>query len=71
MCLQRASGKPIERGGRFGISGNGHHQLQIRNMLKTPTDLSGSNAGIDLNYVESVSTVLFDYFSCPGCDWPI
>jgi hypothetical protein len=58
---------PIERGGRFGLCGNGKLQLQIRNILKAGEDLSGLNAEMYSEYVETVSKVSFDYFSCPHC----
>jgi len=58
---------PIERGGRFGLTGNGNLQLQIRSILKAGEDLSSLIAEMDPKYVESVSGVSFDYFSCPHC----
>src|SRR5882724_599421 len=58
---------PIERGGRFGINGNGNLQLQIRSVLKAGEDISSLIAEMDSKYVDSVSRVSFDYFSCPRC----
>ena len=60
----------IERGGHFGVSGNGHLQLQIRNKLKTCQVLDGMDAEVDLAYVET-ARVQFDYFHCTVCKSPI
>jgi len=58
---------PIERGGRFGIAGNGHMQLPIRNMLKSAGDLNPLIEQIEAEYMEKVSTASFDYFDCLDC----
>jgi hypothetical protein len=68
--LHLLSMAPIERGGRFGVSGNGHLQLKIRTMVKAGQVLDSMDAEMDLAYVESVS-VQFDYFYCPACGSPI
>jgi hypothetical protein len=71
VSLQHASRAPIERGGRFGMTGNGQQQLQIRELLKTIIDLSGLNSEVDSVYFDEVSKIKFDYFDCPGCHCPI
>jgi len=58
---------PIERGGRFGISGQWQPPAEIRSVLKAGEELSSLIAEMDSKYVDSVSRVAFDYFSCPHC----
>ena len=68
--LHLLSMAPIERGGWFGVSGNGHLQLKIRTMVKAGQALDSMDAEKDLAYVERVS-VQFDYFYCLACGSPI
>jgi hypothetical protein len=60
---------PIERGGRFGISGNGHSQLMLRETLRDAGDLT--RLRVETAYWHKVSDVRFDYFYCAGCRCPI
>jgi len=67
ISWQKVSMAPIERGGRFGIAGNGHMQLPIRNTLQSAGDLNPLIEHIDPEYIEKVSTASFDYFDCLDC----
>ena len=66
--FQQLSMVPIERGGRFGISGNGHVQMQIRNMVKAAEDRATET---DAEYIQKVLGLSFEYFYCLDCKSPI
>jgi len=63
---------PTERGGVWGISGNGRTQLWARERLNTPEGFApGWIATMGLDYVRQVAETDFAYFSCPECATPI
>ena len=62
---------PIERGGRFGISGNGYAQIPVRNVLLNAEDLSTLIMEMESHYLQMISSAFFEYFQCPDCNTPI
>jgi hypothetical protein len=67
ISWEKVSMAPIERGGRFGVAGNGQMQLLIRKTLKSAGEFNPLVEEIEPEYIESVSTALFDYFDCLDC----
>jgi len=63
---------PIERGGRFGLTGNGHNQLLAREQVRSNEGF-GSDwiSAFGLDYVREVVNTKFAYFQCPRCNTPI
>lgn len=62
---------PIERGGRFGVCGNGSIQLPVRNALRNAAGLNPRTENIGSDYLQMASATSFVYFHCPDCDTPI
>jgi hypothetical protein len=65
LCIVMA---PIERGGIFGLSGNGQVQLRV---WKEAQNFKGFTSdwmdGMDSSYMEQVWETDFMYFDYPGC----
>ena len=60
---------PIERGGLFGVVGNGKQQLQARKMASQNGVVPASwFRGIDGGYLEKCESMKLVYFQCPTCD---
>lgn len=60
---------PIERGGLFGVVGNGRQQLQARKMAasdKVVPEFWFRN--IDPGYLDKCESMKLVYFQCPTCD---
>jgi hypothetical protein len=65
LCILMA---PIERGGIFGVSGNGQVQLRVRKEAqKAEGSTLGRVDGMDVSYIVQVLETTFTYFDCPGC----
>ena len=59
---------PIERGGIFGLSGNGQVQLRVRKEVRNSKGYTSDwMDGIDSSYMEQVLETDFTYFDCPCC----
>jgi hypothetical protein len=59
---------PIERGGIFGLSGNGQIQLRVRREVQNSEGFNlGWIDGMDSSYMEQVQQTDFTYFGCPSC----
>jgi len=70
--LQRMLLTPIERGGDWGIAGNGLPQLWARDQLKAsdgfPSDWEASMGQV---YVREALGRDYTYFYCPDCNMAI
>jgi len=65
LCILMA---PVERGGIFGLSGNGQIQLRVWKEAQNSDGFTlGWMDGMDSSYVEQVRQTDFTYFDCPGC----
>lgn len=59
---------PIERGGIFGVSGNGQAQLRMRSLVSDAEGVTSDWMGeMDSSYVKQVLEMDFTYFDCPCC----
>jgi tartrate dehydratase beta subunit/fumarate hydratase class I family protein len=60
---------PIERGGLFGVVGNGRQQLQARKMAnQNGVVLASWFRGVNVSYLEKCESMRLVYFQCPTCD---
>lgn len=57
---------PIERGGLFGVVGNGQVQIALRQMSTQPLRLEWES-NIDNQYVANVLGADHAYYACPTC----
>jgi hypothetical protein len=63
---------PVERGGLFGVVGNGRQQLQARKMARNDRVFVATwFRDIDAGYVEKCGSMRLVYFQCPTCDGAI
>jgi cobalamin biosynthesis protein CobT len=60
---------PIERGGLFGVVGNGRQKLQARKMAsQNGVVLASWFRGVDAGYLEKCESMRLVYFQCPTCN---
>jgi hypothetical protein len=60
---------PVERGGLFGVVGNGRDQVQARKMACNDRVVAATwFRDIDAGYVEKCESMRLVYFQCPTCD---
>jgi hypothetical protein len=60
---------PIERGGLFGVVGNGEQQLPARKMARNDGVVAATwLRDVDSVYLEKCVSLKLVHFQCPTCD---